>query len=294
MRKLFVGMLMACLLTAFAFAADNTAPPKYIWTQHVTLAGDKTANYPNLVAQFRHAVETTKANVYWIAAGNLTGSVRQLNFISFYDNFAAIETDMPAYKAIDEELMQKNPEFSAQAGAAELEPHSIIAKYIPSLSFNADKVAIPDAKWWEITTVYIKPGRESAFADLVKQEQDLLQKGGADEHFLTYRIIAGAAAPGAAYYIVIPRKSLAEMDVDNSSKMKDVVTPLIRQHMDSMAGDILTRIETNILMVRPDMSRPPQTFLAANPDFWTIKEPAQPVVAAKKKQPKKAAPAVGE
>ena len=127
----------------------------------------------------------------------------------------------------------------------------------------------------------------------MKQEQDILQKSGADEHFLMYVVIAGVPAPGATYYIVIPRKSLAEMDVDNSAKMKDLVTPLIRQHMDSMAGDILTRIETNILMVRPDMSRPPQTFLAANPDFWTIKEPAASAMAAKKK-PKKTAPAVGE
>lgn len=294
MRKVFVGMLMACLFSVFVFAADNAAPPKYIWTQHITLAGDKTASYSNLVAQFRRAADTTKANVYWIAAGNLTGPVRQVNFISFYDNLSAIETDMPAYKSIEDEITQKNPEFSVQAGAAELEPRSTIARYVPEFSYQPDKVAFSDAKWWEITTVQIKPGHRSAFAELVKQEQELLQKGGADEHFLMYQLIAGVPTPGATYYIVIPRKSLAEMDVDNSSKMKDVVTPLIREHMDTMAADILTRIETNILMVRPDMSRPPRTFLAANPGFWTIQETAAPTVATKKKQPKKAAPALGE
>ncbi len=294
MRKVFVAVLMACLLSAFAFAGDNAAPPKYLWTQHVTLAGDKIANYSTLVTQFRRAAETSKANVNWIAASNLTGEVRQVHFISFYDNLAAIETDMPAYKSIEDELKQKNPNFSAEAGAAELEPRSTIARYLPELSYQPDKVAFSDAKWWEITTVYIKPGQRSAFTELVKQEQELLQKSGAEEHFLMYYLFAGMPTPGGAYYIVIPRKSLAEMDVDNSSKMKDLITPLIRQHIDKMAGEIITRIETNLLMVRPDMSRPPQTFLASNPDFWTIKEPAQPAVAAKKKQPKKPVQAVGE
>jgi hypothetical protein len=40
------------------------------------------------------------------------------------------------------------------------------------------------------------------------------------------------------------------------------------------------------LMVRPEMSRPPQTFVAANPDFWTIKQPEAVTAKAKVKAKK--------
>jgi hypothetical protein len=285
---------MACLLTGFISAAEPAAPAKYIWTQHVTLAGDKAPNYPNLVGQWRHAAETTKSEVFWIAASNLTGDVRQVNFVSFYDTFAAVEKDMTAYKSIEAEVAQKNPHFAGEAGAAELEPRSTIAKYIPELSYQPEKVRAPDAQWWEVTTIHLKPGHMTAFADLVKQELDLLKKGNIDEHFLMYQLVAGLPTYGAAYYIVVPMKSLAEMDVDKSAQGKDIFTPMIRQHFEQAMEEIVSRVETNLLMVRPDMSRPPETFVSANPKFWTIQEPTAPVVAKGKKSPKKATAAVGE
>lgn len=292
MKKVFVGMLLVCLFSGFVLAADTAAPPKYIWTQHVTVAGDRSAMYPNLIAQFRRAVENTKSDIFWIAASNITGEMRQVNFISFYENLASIEKDMGTYEKISAEATKKSPNFWAEMGATELAPRSVIAKYAPELSYHPEKVAAADARWWEVTTIHLKPGHISAFAELIKQEQELLKKGDIDEHFLVYQVVAGLPTSGSAYFIVVPMKSLAEMDVDRSAQAMTIFTPIIRRHFETVVEKMVSHIDTDLLMVRPEMSRPPQTFLAANPDFWTVKEPAPDL--AKSKKAKKAAAEAGK
>ncbi len=291
MRNTFVlGMLAAFLLGLVALAQsplDTAKQPKYIWTQHVTIAEGKGMSYPGLLAQFRRAAETTKADTYWLAGSYLTGDMRQVVYVSFYNNFAGVETDLASFEKIAVETIKMNPNFMAESGATELAPHGTIAKYREDLSYLPDKVPGPQTKFWEVTTIMLKPGHMTDFADLVKTEIELLKKADLDEHFLVYQVMAGLPTSGSAFYIVKPMKSLAEMDADSSERMKSVFTPIVRRQFESQVAQMVSHIESNLLAVRPDLSRPPQTFLAANPDFWTVKE-AAPVVARGKKVKKAA------
>lgn len=282
MRKLIGCILLVLIVGGLAFAADAAAPPKYIWVQYVSVAGDKSDAYPKLVAQFQRAVDASKADVFWVATTNLTGDPRQANFISFFDNMGAVEKEIGTYDNVSVEAVKINPNIWTEMGAAEQQPHSIIAKFVPELSYRPEKVALSEAKWWSVTTIHLKPGHMTAFAELIKQEQELLKKADIDEHFLVYAVMAGLPTSGAAYYIIVPMKSLTEMDTDHSAQASTVFTPIVRRHFESAVEKMVSQIQSNLLMVRPNMSRPPKSFLAANPEFWTVKEPAPAVAQGKK------------
>jgi hypothetical protein len=95
----------------------------------------------------------------------------------------------------------------------------------------------------------------------------------------------GLPSSGSAYYFVTPMKSLSEMDVDNSEKQKAVFTPMVIHKFEGRMEQMVSYIQSDLLMVRPDLSRAPKSFVAANPEFWTPKEP-MPVLAKSKKAKK--------
>ncbi len=289
-RLIAVLGAIVLLVSVAAVAAENPAPtkiPKYIWTQQVTIAEGKGANYVKAIAQFKRSAEPLNSNTYWIAAGNLTGDMRQVTYVSFSDKFGGIEQQAAGFGKIYEETMRANPNFAAEIGAVELAPFGTVAQYMPELSYQPEKVALADAKWWKITTIHLKPGYIGEFAELMKQEIELLKKGKLDEHFLLYAVEAGLPTTGSAYYIVVPMKSLSELDVDYSDTAALIFTPIVRRHFESVVKEAVSRIEVQYLMVQPELSRPTPAMLAANTEFWTVKEP--PAVAAKGKQPKKSA-----
>ncbi len=287
-RAIVVVVVVMCFVSLFAFAGDPPKAPKYIWVQTVTIAGDKSESYTNLVGQLRHAVDTLKTDSYWISASAITGDLRQVTFVSFYDSMAAAEKDIMGYDKVFTELKRGNPNFWTEIGAIEQEPHAAFATFREDLSYQPDKVPAAEAKWWHVKTIHLTPGSRTEFSDLLKEEIDILAKAKVEEHFLVYEVSAGVPTTGQVFYIVTEMKSLAEMDADHSEQLKPFFTPLVRAHFESVVHKIVTRAEDNLLMVRPDMSRPPQTYVAANPDFWTIKEP-EAVAAKGKAKPKKPA-----
>lgn len=287
MKKVSVAVIaLMCFVSLFAFAGDTPKAPKYISVQNVTIAGDKSESYLGLVAQFRQAAETVKSDSYWITASSFTGDLRQLTFVSMYDSFAAFQKDIDWYPKISEEVKRINPNFWKETGAAELQPTGSIAVIREDLSYHPDKISAAETKWWHVKTIHLAPGHRTAFADLMKEEIELLNKAKVDESFTVYEVMAGVPTTGQVYYIVKNMKSLADMDVDYLGQMKEAYTPVIRAHFESVVQKIVTHTEDNLFMVRPEMSRPPQTFVAANPDFWTIKAPESATAKAKVKAKK--------
>ena len=287
-RAIVFVVAVMCFVSLFSFAADSPKAPKYIWVQTVSIAGDKSEPYINLVGQLRHAADTLKTDSYWISASAMTGDLRQITFVSFYDNMAAAEKDIMGYSQISAELKRGNPNFWTEIGAIEQEPRAALAMLREELSYQPDKIPYGEAKWWRIKTLHLAPGARMEFADLMKEEIDILTRAKVDEPFLVFEVSAGVPTTGQVYYIVTEMKSLAEMDTDNSEQLKPFLTPLVREHFQTVARKIVTRAEDNLFMIRPELSRPPQTYVAANPDFWTIKE-SEPVAAKGKAKPKKPA-----
>lgn len=291
MRKhtLFVLFLVALFTLPILAQTPEQAnqPAKYLWIQNVVVPEGKAMTYPGMVAEFRHAADTIKSDAYWLAASNLTGDMRRAVYITGCNSFGEMEKKMAAFDKIANESMQKNANFHNEMAMHEMNPQAVFAKYRADLSYQPTKIPPANVKFWTVTTMFLNPGQMSDFADMLKEKMDLMKKADIDTTFQVYEVVAGLPTTGSAYYVVMPMKSLADLDVEHATeKAKGVFTPEVLKHFETINRTMFSKVETTLMMVRPDLSRPPQNYLAANPEFWTVKE-AAPAMAKKGKKPQK-------
>jgi hypothetical protein len=291
MARLFaIAVAVACLCSPFAFAqAQKTAdqPSKYIWYETAKINSGKYELFNKLVAQYRDATTSTAPDVYWITGSPITGESDRVTLVTFHDNMASIEKTMTAFEKVEQALTLKNASFYSQAAEAEAGSHWALAEYSKELSYRPDMVPMANTAWWSSSLLNLKPGCEYEFADVVKQVADLHKKAGDNEHWTAYEIRAGYPEPSVLF--VTTMRSLADMDQEPPAGAKELFESApMRQMFQKIGKECIAHIESTYSRVQPNLSRAPQSLIAANPDFWTIKEEA-PAVATKKGKAKKEA-----
>jgi hypothetical protein len=299
MRKpLIVGLLFVLLAGCLAVAQETSQPAtttqthpaassisKYIWVSIGTTNPGKGKIFTNLVRQIRDTANSENANFFWLAGYSLTGDDRQVTFVSFHNDLASVDREVETSEKVMRAAAMKNAGLATESAESEGPSRSVLAKYREDLSYRPDLVDAAHATRWSVTTFQLKPGTSTDFADLAKQYADLVkQTNDPSEHWIAYQVLAGL--PGPAFMIVTPMKSLADMDLENEAAMKAVFTKAVRQELDATEQKIVDHVETQFIAVAPELSRPPQTMIAANPTFWTVKEEGV-AMAAKEKKGKK-------
>ncbi|MGH9602071.1 MAG: hypothetical protein ACRD24_06740, partial [Terriglobales bacterium] len=114
---------------------------------------------------------------------------------------------------------------------------------------------------------------------------ELHKRNNIDEHWVAYQVEYGTQAP--AFIFITSLRTLADLDKDLKEVHKTTFTPTIRRRFAETAKGSIVSEKSTLLNVRPEISRPSEALVAANPDFWTVKEP-ETTVAAKGKKSKTA------
>jgi len=282
-----LAMLVVCSIMAVAGDSSDAASnvPKLIRLSKYEIKMGKIGEFANLNQQVRQALNNGDASYHYVAATPIAGTAGLVEIASFYDNYSQIETAMKSFAQSTGALM-KSAEFNRGASDAIQGAHGIIAKFRPDLSYNPQKLDLANATSWEVSVVRLKPGYSRDFEDLEKEAIDLHKKGNIDEHWVVYQVEYGAPTP--SFIFLTGLKSLADLDVDRKAAHEAVFTEAIRRQFTRVFKEAGDFEQSTILTVRPDLSRPPQTLLADNPSFWTVKEVA-PTVAAKTTKKKKTA-----
>ncbi len=252
--RLAVALVAACVLVTVLAAQTVPVPDKpgrYLLTRQLAIPGDSAP------AQLREAAGQATPDTWWIATGNITGDLRRVTTFTFYESYASFEKSLLASRGGDALAMKGNASLAALRD---------------DLSFNPDKLPPSAARYWAVTTMYLKAGHLSDFAERTKIEIDLLKKAGLDHQFLVYQVLVGVPSSGAVFYVITPIKALADMDVDDSAKAAPVFTEEVRRRLETLNQQMISGIESDVLMVRPDLSRPPASYVAADPAFWTPKQ----------------------
>ncbi len=289
-RFFAMAVALACLCSLFAFGQAQTPanePSKYIWWLTEQIASGKYELYGKVLAQYRDAATATAPDTYWIAAMPITGDSGRVTYVTFHDNMASVEKMITAFEKVDQAAAAKNASFTAQAGEATAGSHWALAEYDKELSYRADMVPMASTTWWATSAFSLKPGCEYEFGEVVKQVADLHKKAGDNEHWVAYNIRSGYPEPSVLF--VTRLRSLADLDEEPSAAAKELFQSApMRQMFQRIGKECIAQVESNYSRVDPRLSRVSPQLIAANPDFWTIKEEA-PAVAAKKGKAKKEA-----
>ena len=285
-KLLAIGLAVACACSTYASAQDSKSsdqPSKYVWYSVEKINSGKFGVYMKVASQFREAVNTSAPDVHWIAGSPITGDSDRITYVTFHDNLASIEKMMKDMDKVGEALM-KNASLSAQEAESSGGSQMVLAEYNKELSYRPEMVPLSHTTWWSVELVGLRPGCEEDLKNIARQVIDLHKKAGDNDHWTAYDIRGGAPEPAVLF--VQTMRSLADGDQEPPAAAKELFdSPLVKQAFSKFDRECVTHVESSYSRVEPSLSRPPQSLVAANPDFWTVKEEA-PTVATKTKSKK--------
>ena len=284
-KNLFLSLVVSALCFGAVQAAAQTATqttatqmtasttlPKVMWLYHETVKPAKGTEHAKVEQGFARL--WAKAQVQPFLGLESLSSTNETLFVSGYDSFASFETDYQVFMKTSSGSMQT--EFNAlerQEADVISNIRSAVAVLRDDISYKADGFmqGLPQARYLEIMTMRLAPGKEEQFAEVAKFYRDAFQKGDWDAPFAIYRIMFGA--PEGTYLVVVPMKSLKTMDeamVTHPRLLQAMGEDNMKRIMKT-AAEIVTYSETNLYAFNPKISNVSAEFAAADPQFWGLK-----------------------
>lgn len=281
-KMLFVllGLMVCCTLV---LGQDAPKPAKYVWVETDQVNPTMQQAYDNVLKQFKQGFDSSNSKFWWTAMTPMTGQLNTVTYVAASDTYAGIDAAFKEMSAVAGQIAAKNVNFMKESAESTRATYSGFSVYRPELSLRPEMVPMPAATRYRLSSYVLKPGMTTAFTDLVK-EVAALDKGIESAHWMMYESLSSQNGP--EFTVVVPLKSLADLDVDNSMQAKSIFTPVVARDIDRRFAQCVTSTSTTYAAVEPRYSRVSPEVVAANPSFWTVKEEA-PVMAAKPAKGKK-------
>ena len=228
-----------------------------------------------------------KANVGAARLGLLPVSGDQ-NHLLYLEGFASA-ADMEATAKKMNDVLGAAPAMQAEVDAllsksAPLHESQtvMLATFRPDLSYHPNtREQTGRARYFNVTVVRVNVGRGTDWADYTKQTNAAREKAGLDEHTAVYAV--GSGAPAGTFLILSTMRSLSEIDdgakgaAARAVKMRDALggesVVATRRKTNS---EIVAQATTTLYAIDRGISRPRPEFVAADPDFWKVKEMPKP------------------
>jgi hypothetical protein len=271
-RNLALPLLLATLGSApLALCAQDTGengPPSVLVIQReFTKPGKGGEQHEKTEGAFVAALKAHKGPVRYFAMTSLTGPDRAL-FFSGYPSFAAWEAE---HKAVG-----KDPALSSALDHANVVDGDLLASadasaWVKRADMSYKTGDLVGKRLMELELIKLKPGHAKDWEDLVKLVKDGYMKGMPDYGWVMYQQVYGV--PGDEYLVITTLKGGAEID-SNMMHGKDFVAAMGEKGMkklDELAAACIEAEQTNLFAIDPKMSYPPESWIAAEPDFWAPK-----------------------
>jgi hypothetical protein len=286
MKKASGFLLGICLVlgTASVAAAQEKSegmhtPPTVLRIDREVLKPGKSGSaHDRTESAFVKAMSNAKSPEYYIAMDSMSGKHRALYFTG-YDSFAEWEKDVLNQR--------KDSAFSAALDRADAADGELLDSsdqsswvYRPDQSLN-QTAGLVGIRYFELEVFQIKPGHEADWDDAVKLVKEAYAKM-PDAHWAMYQNVFGREQP--AYLVVIPRKSLSEVDAgfQQAPKFMAAMGADGMKKLSELSAAAIASSETNIFAINPRQSYMMEDLIKADPDFWRPK-PA-PASAVKKEK----------
>jgi hypothetical protein len=242
-------------------------PPKVIQiTREYLKLGKSLAAHDRSAANFVSISARAKQQGYYIAMDSMTGKARSL-YMTRYPSFEAWEKDNNLIfnnagltSEMDRAIMNEG-EFADEVDAA-------VLTFNEEWSFHP-RPDFSHARYYEITSLHIRPGHRKDFNDCVKIIKQANEKGGTSAHWGAYEMAYGGE--GGTVLVLTHRDSLSEIDKDLSESKKFAEAAGGEdgmQKLDEVCGAGVDSMHTELFAINPKQSYVDESTIKANPDFW--------------------------
>jgi len=286
--KIAIRLLAAVVLVlagaVIAQAQEAMGPPKVlVITREIEKLG-KASAHEKLESTWAAAFAKAKAAPY-LTVSAITGAHREL-FLAGYDSLADWEKDSNAQQA-NAAFQAENSALSAKDADLISESTTGVFTYMPDLSYQVNE-SVATMRYFIIVSTEVKPGHGDHFAEIRKLIKAAHEKAALSDHYAVYHRLFGG--PGTLYLIIVPIKSLAELDqftTIHGKTYQDALGAEGRKKIEDFDMSGVAESQVNIFAFSPKMSNVWKEWKDADPAFWNPK----PAAAAKPKAAKKEAAA---
>lgn len=283
MKHVWFDRAVSCfaLSTLFAFpalpgASGQTlpsAPPNILLLVRQEFKPESESAREKLALELVQACSQLDVPNQWIDLQSITGSPETLSFDPF-DSFAAVDDAYAGWAAIN----AAHPDVARMQDdvrAMELGERTIIAVRRSDLSYQASAIDLSKMHFMRVLEVRLLPGREAEFTEAFKILRAAYEKIKADTPWVVYQVNVGMPSP--TFLALVPMRTLKQND--------DLLAwrPLLREaegeaaakRMDQIAKEAYASTESNLYVIKPDLSHVSREFAEGDLEFWTPK-PAAP------------------
>jgi hypothetical protein len=271
---LLLSLLVGGSATLLAQAAATTPPPPKVLvvTREFLKPGKGGSPHEKTESAFVQAMAAAKWPTRYLGTDALSGANRSV-FFTGYDSFDAWGKDTAATFG--------NPTLSAALDRAFIADGELLTgietnvfSYREDLSYSP-AVDIGQMRYFEAISIKTKPGHEMEWEAIAKMYVENFPKAEPNAHWAIYQQMFGARS-GGVYVVLIPHKSLSEVDAgmaDGKKFFEQLGESGAKKLMD-MASASTEAEESNLLMFNPKISYPPDPWVKSDPAFWKPKAAA--------------------
>jgi hypothetical protein len=218
---------------------------------------------------FVQALRNANWPTHYFGMDALSGKSRAV-FFTGYDSFEAWQKDMNS--------TMKNTSLAAAIDSAAVADGALLDSletsvyvYREDLSLRAP-VDIPHMRYMEISIYNVRPGHEHDWETLVTMYMAALEKV-PNAHWATFEKMYGTTTSGARFIAISPMKSLAEVDQEmlDGKAFAAATTEEQKQKIRDLTASTTESTESHIFAINPKMSYVPDSWVKADPTFWSQK-----------------------
>lgn len=286
MRQNHVVFGLALLCGTPAFAQEPNAPPPGILvvTREQFRPGNLAAHNKHLPG-FYALYEKANVGAARLGLLPLSGDQNHLLFLEGHPSAA----DMEATRKKMREVIGSSPVLQAELDALVGKSVSLhesqtvmLARLRTDLSYHLNtREQIGRARYFNVTVLRVNTGRGVDWADYTRQTNAAREKAGLDEHTAVYAVTSGA--PAGTFLILSTMRSLSEADdgaLGGAARAQKMTAALGGESVVAArrkaTSELVAQSVTTLYSVDRATSRPRPEFVAADPDFWKVKETPKP------------------
>ena len=248
--------------TQFALAQEDVIPSAklLVIAREYTKPGKDGAPHQMVEGIYPKTLAANKINAHYYAAVSLSGPQRTL-FFHGYSSFAEWSADQAG--------APPNPTLD-RANAAD---GDLLSAKDYSVWMKRDDLSLNPGfrvgtRLVEISQFVIKPGHYEEWQQMVKLVTDGYKKGVPTAHWGTYEMEFGSV--GGVYLVITTHKSAAELDAAETEdkQFEQALGADGLKKLSALEAACVESRQTNLFIIDPKMSYPPEAMLKADPTFW--------------------------
>lgn len=256
LAALMCGTVMLAGQSAPSTASQSAgAPPKVVLLVHQHFLPGKAGERERLEVETCKKFDEFGVPIAWIELESVSGAPEAL----FFDPANSFKEIDRAGQLLGEmygahpELVQLQNEIEDRIESSK----TVFARLREDLG-HVDRVDLSKAHYWRVTTVNVRPGHESDFAEADKARGRMHP----DVVWFVYEVDSGTAVP--TYLLIETMTSLADADKSETSSSKQA-----QKELEQIVRDAYVSADSNLYVVHPEMSHVSHLFAAGEPEFWT-------------------------